>query len=129
VLALADWLLTVVHTAVVLGFVFLWIPRRTARIHRWLVLSTAVSWLGFGLFHGIGYCFLTDWQWRVKRARGIAHLPPSFLHYAADHVTGTHVPRAWVDGVAALVFVAGCVIAARPWLPWARRDIDHTGGR
>jgi hypothetical protein len=128
VLELADWLLTIVHSAVVLGFLLLWIPRRTARLHRWLVLLTAISWLGFGLLHGIGYCFLTDWQWRVKRTLGIAHLPPSFLHYAADRVTGTRVPRAWVDGVAAVVFAAGCIIAARPWLARLRSGSDHSSG-
>ena len=112
----------------ILGFLFLWIPRRTARLHRWLVLCTAISWLGFGLFHGIGYCFLTDWQWQVKRARGITHLPPSFLHYAADQVTGTRVPRAWVDAVAAVVFVAGVAIAVWPALV-RRRPGEAPGGR
>lgn len=112
-----DGLLTVLHTAVVLGFVLLWIPRSARRLHRWLVALTALSWLGFGLFHGIGYCFLTDWQWRVKRARGIVRLPSSFLQYAADHVAGRHVPGAWVDFAAASVFVLGCVVATRPWWP------------
>jgi hypothetical protein len=116
VLAVADWFLTVVHAAVVLGFLFLWIPEATARLHRWLVLLTAASWLGLGMTHGIGYCFLTDWQWRVKRARGVTHLPNSFLQYAVDHVTGAHVPGAWVDATAALVFVFGCAVAVRSWV-------------
>jgi hypothetical protein len=108
VLTALDWLLTVVHVAVVLAFTFAWIPRRTARLHGWLVALTAFSWLVIGYFKGFGYCVLTDLHWRVKRARGVTHLPGSFLKYMADHVSGTSVPVSYVNAIAAVVFVAGC---------------------
>jgi hypothetical protein len=111
VLILLDWLLTAVHVVVILGFVFLWIPRRTARLHGWLVLLTAFSWLVLGFFKGFGYCVLTDLQWRVKEARGVRHLPGSFIKYAADFVTGTSLPPSLVDGVAAATFVLGAFAA------------------
>lgn len=111
-LLVVDWLLTAAHVAVVLAFVLLWIPRSTARLHGWLVLATAVSWLGLGLWKGIGYCFLTDWHWQVKRARGVVGLPNSFIKYGADFVTGQDLAPATVDTVAALTFVAGCFAAA-----------------
>jgi hypothetical protein len=82
-LAVLDTLLAALHLGVVLGYLVLWIPRSTRRVHLWLVALTAVSWLGLGLFCGsIGYCFLTDWHWDVKRMRGQTHLPGSFIHYA-----------------------------------------------
>jgi hypothetical protein len=108
VLAALDWLLTIVHVAVVLAFVFLWIPRKASRWHGWLVAFTAFSWLGLGYFMGFGYCFLTDLQWRVKRARGVARLPGSFLKYLADYVTGTSVPVGYVNAIAGVVFALGC---------------------
>ena len=74
-LAALDWFLTAAHLVVVVGFLLLWIPRSTATLHGWLVVGTALSWLGLGAWKGFGYCVLTDLQWRVKHARGITHLP------------------------------------------------------
>ncbi len=100
-LAVVDWLLTALHVAVVLAFVFLWIPRATWRWHGRLVAIVAFSWLVIGLYKGaVGYCFLTDLHWRVKRARGATHLPGSFLKYVADAVTGRDVSPAVIDVVA-----------------------------
>jgi hypothetical protein len=116
VLEALDWLLTVVHVVVVLAFTFAWIPRRTSRWHGWLVALTAFSWIVLGYFKGFGYCVLTDLHWRVKRARGITHLPGSFLKYMADYVTGTNVPAHVIDAVAGTVFVVGCGAALfRAW--------------
>lgn len=106
-LAAADWFLTVVHLAVIVGFVALWIPRATVRIHRIVVALTASSWLLLGLRYGFGYCALTDLQWHVKRARGATHLPSSFLKYVGDFVTGTDIPSRLIDRVAGVVFVLG----------------------
>lgn len=111
-LAAADWLLTVLHVAVVLAFVLLWIPEATWRWHGRLVAVVAFSWIAIGLYKGaLGYCFLTDLHWRVKRARGVRHLPGSFLKYMADHVTGTDVSPKLIDTVAATVFAFVCAVA------------------
>jgi hypothetical protein len=117
VLAALDWLFTALHVGVVLAFVLLWIPRATWRWHGRLVAIVAFSWLVIGLSKGaVGYCFLTDLHWRVKRARGETHLPGSFLKYVADYLTGTDVSPALVNSVAAAVFVAVCLAAIlRAW--------------
>jgi hypothetical protein len=47
----------------------------------------------------------------VKRARGVTHLPGSFLKYMADRITGTNVPVEWVNTVASVMFLAGCAAA------------------
>ena len=122
-LAALDWLLTALHVAVVLAFVFLWIPRATWRWHGRLVAIVAFSWLGIGFLKGaVGYCFLTDLHWRVKRARGETHLPGSFLKYMADRVTGTDVSPGLIDVVAATVFVGVCLAASlRAWQAWRAR--------
>lgn len=115
-LTVLDWFLAGVHVVVVLGFVLLWIPRSTARLHGWLVACIAFSWLGLGAWKGFGYCVLTDLEWRVKHARGIRHLPNSFLKYAGDFLTGQNLPPATVDTIAAVTFVAGCGAACfRHW--------------
>jgi hypothetical protein len=111
VLAALDWLLTALHVAVIAAFVLLWIPRSTARIHGYVVLLTSFSWLVLGWVHGIGYCALTDLQWRVKHARGAHGLPGSFIKYAVDAVTGLDVSPKLVNAVAGVVFVLGCAAA------------------
>jgi hypothetical protein len=111
-LRVADVVVTALHVAVIVAFVTLWIPRRTVRLHRWLVAGVAASWLGLGPFKGFGYCFLTDVGWRVKRALGERGLPASFVKYAVDGVTGLDVPPGWADAGAAAVFVAGILVAS-----------------
>lgn len=121
-LVAADWLLTVVHVAVIAGFMFLWIPKSTVRLHRWIVGLTAASWLVLGYFYGLGYCFLTDLHWHVKRSLGVRHLPSSFIKFAADYVTGANVAPRVVDAVAGAVFVVGC--GAAVW-----RAVEGSRGR
>lgn len=125
VLAALDWLLTALHVAVIVGFVVLWLPPATVRIHRWLVGLTAFSWLVIGYFFGFGYCFLTDWHWQIKRARGITDLPGSFLKYAGDYATGADLPASTVDTVAASVFVGGCAAALFRYLSGRRKAKDR----
>lgn len=76
--AALDLGLSVVHLAVVLGNLLLWIPRQTRRLHLWLVMATIFSWLGLGVWYGnLGYCFLPDWHWQLKRSLGETELPGS----------------------------------------------------
>jgi hypothetical protein len=68
----ADTAFFVFHGLVVLVNVFGWIPRRTRRLHFVVMAVTAFSWFALGplLGYGVGYCFCTDWHWRVRRALG-----------------------------------------------------------
>lgn len=110
-LAALDYALAAIHVAFILSFLLLWIPRSTSRVHGYVVLVTALSWFGVGLFKGFGYCVLTDLEWHVKRARGIRHIPGSFLKYAGDFITGKDLSPAVVNTVAATTFLFGCAVA------------------
>lgn len=90
-----------------------WMSFRTLRIAQVSVLLTLVSWFGFGLFYGFGYCFLTDWHWQIKEKLGQTNLPPSYIKYILDKVTGMSWDAALVDKMAfaGLIFsVSGCLI-------------------
>lgn len=67
-----DGAFFVFHGLVVLVNVFGWIPRRMRRLHGLVMATTAFSWFALGplLGYGFGYCFCTDWHWRVRRALG-----------------------------------------------------------
>ena len=109
-MAALDYLLNAVHLVTVAAVLFLWIPKRTRRLHLILVAITAVSWLGLGAFYGWGYCFLTDWHWRIKDALGQPH-PNSFIKYAVDTVTGQDFSAALVDTVTAITFAVVTIIS------------------
>ncbi len=68
----ADTAFFIFHGLVVLVNVFGWMPRRTRRLHLVVMAVTAFSWFALGplLGYGVGYCFCTDWHWRVRRALG-----------------------------------------------------------
>lgn len=115
-LNLLDWLLHFLHIAVIVINTTFWLSSRTLRLAQVMLVLTTISWFGFGLVYGFGYCFLTDWQWQVKEKLGESNLPHSYIKYALDGVTGGDWSPLFVDSLTAAVFVisvVGCVISTR----------------
>lgn len=116
-----DYLILATHSLLILFNLGGWIWRKTRRLHLVVLGATFFSWFGLGLFYGFGYCPLTDWHWRVKRALGETDLPASYVKYYLDRITGLD----WDPGVVDLVVVvpAGCALVVSVWLNWRdRRD-------
>ncbi len=81
-----DIFFHVLHLGVI-GFNMLgWIFRRTRRMHLIFVGLTLGSWLVLGIWYGLGYCFLTDWHWRILAARGRTQLPSSYTELAGEFI-------------------------------------------
>lgn len=90
-----------------------WMSFRTLKIAQVSVLLTLISWIGFGFIYGFGYCFLTDWHWMVKEKLGQTNLPPSYIKYLLDEVTGMKWDSVLVDRMTylGLIFsLVGCLI-------------------
>jgi hypothetical protein len=104
-LILFDHGLMFAHLVVIGINVFGWIWPRTRLLQRWTLLLTTLSWIGLGAFYGLGYCFLTDWHWSVKRQLGERALPPSYIQYILHNKLGFNVPDFWVDVGTGTVFV------------------------
>ena len=103
-LILLDLFYTMVHLAII-GFNLLgWIWTRTRRAHLISVLITAGSWLILGIWYGIGYCPVTEWQWNVKRKLGEDNLPGSFIKYFADKVFNTNFDPNLINTITAVSF-------------------------
>ncbi|MGV3642032.1 MAG: DUF2784 domain-containing protein [Adhaeribacter sp.] len=100
-LALQDLLYTALHLVIICFNLLGWIWPATRKLHLIGVLLTAASWLLLGLWYGIGYCPITDWQWQVKEQLGEQDLPASFIKYYADKLSGRDVPATLVDLVTA----------------------------
>lgn len=92
------------HIIIILFNLFGWIWIRTRKIHLLVVIVTIFSWLVLGLRYGVGYCFLTDWHWSIKRKLGETDLPSSFIKYFIDRYTSFHVSAATVDYITAISF-------------------------
>lgn len=110
-LQLADIFLTLLHLAII-GFNLTgWIWPRTRRAHLILVLLTAASWLLLGIWYGLGYCPVTDWQWRIKAQLGERNLPNSFVTYYAEKVTHRHFSDALINTGTAGSFAAAALLS------------------
>ena len=109
-----ELLLFAFHALLVLFNVTGWAWRRVRRLHLLVISATVASWFGLGLACGRGYCPLTDWQWRIKRAIGETELPSSWLKYYLDRVTGASWDPALVDTL--VVTLALIALALSVWL-------------
>jgi hypothetical protein len=107
----ADRGLYVLHLTTTLLIVFGWIPAATRMINWYLIVATFVSWLGFGLIFGFGYCVFTDIQARLRRRLGSGEPLDSFVKDVVDRVTGRDWNARHVETVTQLVFY-GCAAAS-----------------
>lgn len=108
---LFDYLFTILHLAII-GFNLLgWIWKSTRRLHFLFVLLTAGSWLILGIWYGIGYCPVTDWQWQIKETLGETNLPNSFIKYYADKIAGQEVSASLIDALTAGGFAIAAILS------------------
>jgi len=99
------------HTALIVCIACGWASRRTRRLNLAVLLLTAFSWGILGLCYGLGYCPCTDWHWRVREHLGNTHLPPSYVKFLLDEVTGLDLPRGWVDASTVAVFAGAALVS------------------
>lgn len=110
-LVFLDIALTIAHLLLI-GFNLMgWIWVKTRKLHLITVLLTAGSWLILGLWYGLGYCPITDWQWKVKEKLGESNLPNSFIKYYGDKVTGSNIDAAFIDTVTAVSFAVVALLS------------------
>lgn len=106
-----DFVLTTIHLIIILFNLSGWIWKRTRRLHLYVVLLTAFSWLGLGIWFGIGYCPITDWQWQVKEKLGEQNLPNSFIKYFIDRISGQNMDPSLIDTLTAVCFILAAILS------------------
>jgi hypothetical protein len=110
-LVFLDIFLTIVHLAIIGFNLFAWISPRLRRAHLIVVAATAASWFILGIWFGMGYCPVTDWQWQVKEKLGERNLPASFVKYMADKLTGRDFDPGLIDTVTVASFGVAVALA------------------
>jgi len=110
-LLLLDLFLTLLHLLIIGFNLFGWIFPATRRLHFIFILLTGASWFILGIWFGIGYCPITDWQWQVKEKLGETNLPNSFITYIANKITGRHFNDAFIDRLVLISFVSAVLLS------------------
>ena len=106
-----DYFFTLLHLVIV-GFNLLgWIWRATRRAHFIVVVVTASCWLILGIWYGIGYCPITDWQWQIKESLGETNLPNSFIKYMVDKISPVVISADTIDLLTAVGFALAATIS------------------
>jgi hypothetical protein len=107
-LKILDIFLTILHLAILLFNLFGWVWPSTRKLHLVIVLITAFCWLVLGIWHGIGYCPITDWQWQLKARLGETNLPNSFVTYCLYGIGLKMIPVSVIEYATGISFsIAG----------------------
>lgn len=112
-LQLLDYLYTIVHLLIIGANLFAWIWPKTRKIHLYIVGITLFCWLILGIWYGIGYCPVTDWQWQVKTKLGETNLPNSFVKYYLDKLIGKSIPEASVEILTLVSFLIAIICTVK----------------
>ena len=110
-LKILDVLLTLLHLAIILFNLFGWMFRTTRKLHLISVILTAASWFILGIWFGMGYCPLTDWQWSIKEKLGEHDLPSNFIEYFAEKISGTDFSPQLVNALIGVFFAAAALLS------------------
>lgn len=106
-----DHLFTLIHLFII-GFNLTgWIWPGTRKFHFVVVCLTAGCWLILGIWYGLGYCPVTDWQWKIKQSMGETKLPASFIKYFADKISGQDIPSILIDWITGICFVLAAALS------------------
>lgn len=109
--ALLDIGFIIFHTALILFNLFGWIWDTTRRWNLAILLLTAFSWFGLGIWYGFGYCPSTDWHWQVRRELGYTDMPNSYIKFLIEQLTGLNLSAALVDTATAIFFFLALIIS------------------
>lgn len=110
-LPIADYGFTLLHLIIIFFNLFGWIFPSTRKWHLIVILLTLLSWLVLGIWYGIGYCPITDWQWQIKEKLGEKNLPNSFIKYMLDRITGKDINSNLIDWLTGIGFTISVFVA------------------
>ncbi|MBC9797928.1 DUF2784 domain-containing protein [Sinomicrobium weinanense] len=118
----AHYFFLVFHTALVLFNLFGWLVPRWRKWHLFSLLITLFSWVILGFWKGFGYCFLTDWHYRVLFQMGYDKLPESYISFLISYITGW-IPDEGLVNTLTLIFTVlalGCSL----WVNFSKRTFN-----
>ena len=109
-LKLLDIFFTILHLLIIGFNLFGWAWPKARKLHLVFVVLTLASWFILGIWYGMGYCPVTDWQWDIKERLGETNLPSSFIKYFADKMTGNNYRPEFIDSVTLITFIMAIAV-------------------
>lgn len=106
-----DILFLVFHSILILFNLFGWIWKKTRRLNLLTLLITGFSWIGLGLFYGLGYCFLTDLHWRVLEKLGESNISDSYIQYLFNRILGIQISAYFTDYLTVILFFIALIMS------------------
>ncbi|WP_207420797.1 DUF2784 domain-containing protein [Desertivirga brevis] len=103
-LQILDVFFTLLHLVIILFNLFGWLFPKLLKYHLLFALVTLGCWFVLGIWYGIGYCPITDWQWQIKEKLGERDLPASFIKYLLDRLLQKNIDNVLVDWLTGLGF-------------------------
>jgi len=97
------------HQGLIVFTLFGWTFCETRLLHLAAMVLVGVSWLGLGIFHGLGYCLLTDIQWRLKERMGEQRPAGGYMKLLADRISGRDLDAKLVDAVTYITCALCCL--------------------
>lgn len=75
------------------------------------LILTGLSWVGLGLFYGMGYCPLTDWHWKVLVELGEASTTTSYVAYLFQRILSIEVSNNFADNITLITYLAALMLS------------------
>lgn len=101
-----DTFFFVFHIVLIIFNLFGWIPKKLRKWNLVTLSLTAFSWFILGIFYGFGYCFLTEWHWRIREALGYTNERNSYIHFLLIELFDISIPEKVVDIFTVIFFFA-----------------------
>jgi len=106
-----DVFFLVFHSFLILFNLFGWMWKKTRMLNLITLLITGFSWIVLGIFYGWGYCFLTDWHWRVLENIGELNLPNSYVQYLLNRILGLNISAITAEYLTVILFVIALLLS------------------
>ncbi len=119
-----DWFFIVLHSVLIIFNLFGWIWKATRRLNLATLLLTGLSWIGLGLYYGIGYCPLTDWHWMVLSKIGNTPHTPSYIAYLIHRMLGITISTSTADWLTLGLFLCALFLSIKFNLKRQKKKID-----
>lgn len=104
--------LHILHLGIVLGVGLGWLFCETRLATLALQAAILISWFAIGPLSGnkLGFCLVTDIQWRLRRGIGLPERAGGYVKHLLDGLTGRDLDPALVDKWSMRAFFA-CLAA------------------
>ena len=99
-----NYFFFIFHTLFTLFNLFGWIFKYTRKAHLITIFLTIFSWYILGIWYGWGYCFCTDWHWKVREKLGYIDESASYIHFLILKLSGINFNEDLVLNITIIIF-------------------------